>query len=94
MKRAIDETNRRRKIQSDYNKKYGIVPKSVKKDIRELLNTVDTAEKDAVSVKDKPVTTEEKIAEYTKLMKEAAKAMEYEIAAYYRDEIIKLKGEL
>ena len=94
MKRAIDETNRRRKIQSDYNEKYGIVPKSVKKDIRELLNTVDTDEKDAVSVKDKPVTTEEKIAEYTKLMKEAAKAMEYEIAAYYRDEIIKLKGEL
>ncbi len=93
MERAITETKRRRKIQSDYNKKHGIVPKSVKKDIRELLNTVAADSKEAQTTKTKKLTKEETIKEYTRLMKQAAQQMEFEIAAHYRDEIIRLKGE-
>ncbi len=94
MERAINETNRRRKIQDEYNQAHNIVPKSIKKDIRELLNTVDN--KDDKDKKDsgiKKLTKEEMIKEYTRLMKQAAQQMEFEIAAHYRDEIIRLKGE-
>ena len=93
MERAITETDRRRKIQSDYNKQHGIVPKSVKKDIRELLNTVASENQETAATKTKKLTKEETIKEYTRLMKQAAQQMEFEIAAHYRDEIIRLKGE-
>ena len=94
MERAIFETNRRRQIQADYNKANNIVPKSVKKDIRELLNTVATEnDNNTVQAKTKKLTKEETIKEYTRLMKQAAQQMEFEIAAHYRDEIIRLKGE-
>ncbi len=94
MERAISETNRRRKIQSEYNTAHNIVPKSIKKDIRELLNTVDKDEsKQNTTEKPKTLTKEETIKEYTRLMKQAAQQMEFEIAAHYRDEIIRLKGE-
>ena len=93
MERAITETERRRKIQSDYNKQHGIVPKSVKKDIRELLNTVASENQETAATKTKKLTKEETIKEYTRLMKQAAQQMEFEIAAHYRDEIIRLKGE-
>ncbi|MCI5970832.1 MAG: excinuclease ABC subunit UvrB [Oscillospiraceae bacterium] len=91
MKAAIDETNRRRKIQNDYNVKHNITPKSIKKDIRDVIQTVaqeSTQSKDAVK---KPISKEDKITALTSLMQAAAKNLEFEKAAKYRDEIEKLK---
>ncbi len=93
MERAITETNRRREIQDEYNKQNGIVPKSIKKDVRSVLEISKTenlpTEKGKLSKKDK----ERMIAEYTKQMKEAARLLEFEYAAMMRDKIAKLKGE-
>jgi len=90
MKRAIDETNRRRKLQMEYNEKHGIVPKTILKDIRSIIKTsvddVSEAETDT-----KPKTTEEQIAELTFLMQKAAQELDFENAARYRDEIKRLK---
>ena len=91
MKAAIDETNRRRKIQNDYNVKHNITPKSIKKDIRDVIQTVaqeSTQSKDAVK---NPISKEDKITALTSLMQAAAKNLEFEKAAKYRDEIEKLK---
>lgn len=91
MKAAIDETNRRRKIQNDYNVKHNITPKSIKKDIRDVIQTVaqeSTQSKDAVK---KSISKEDKITALTSLMQAAAKNLEFEKAAKYRDEIEKLK---
>jgi len=93
MERAITETERRRTIQQNYNKEHGITPKSVKKDIRSIIEiskkdeTVNGGKK--LSKKDK----ERMIAEYTKQMKEAARLLEFEYAAMMRDKIAKLRGE-
>jgi excinuclease ABC, B subunit len=93
MKRAIDETNRRRKIQQDYNEAHGIEPQTVVKAVREL---IEIGKKDAEEFKPLPKLPTEKIpkeekdrlvAELTKEMKEAAKALEFERAAYLRDRI-------
>ena len=93
MKRAIDETNRRRQIQQDYNKKHGIEPQTVKKAVRDL---IEIGKKEAETAKPMPKLPAEKlpkeekerlIAELTKEMKEAAKALEFERAAYLRDRI-------
>jgi excinuclease ABC subunit B len=93
MKRAIDETNRRRKIQQEYNEKHGIEPQTVKKAVRDL---IEIGKKEAEQMKPLPKLPTEKlpeeekqrlIAELTKEMKEAAKALEFERAAYLRDRI-------
>ncbi len=93
MKRAIDETNRRRTIQTEYNKAHGIEPQTVVKAVREL---IEIGKKDAESMKPLPKLPNEKlpkeekdrlIAELTKEMKEASKALEFERAAYLRDRI-------
>lgn len=93
MKRAIDETNRRRKIQQEYNEKHGIEPQTVKKAVRDL---IEIGKKEAEQMKPLPKIPTEKlpeeekqrlIAELTKEMKEAAKALEFERAAYLRDRI-------
>ena len=96
MQRAIDETNRRRAIQIEYNQKHGIVPKTVIKEIRDLVMTTDEDAKQShesqLGIED--MTVEQKIANLTKLMNDAASNLEFEKAAHYRDEITKLKGEL
>ena len=93
MERAIEETNRRRKIQDEYNKKHNITPKTIKKEVRSVLEISKTEDlpkqKGKLSAKDK----ERLIAEYTKQMKEAARLLEFEYAALMRDKIAKLKGE-
>ena len=96
MQRAIDETERRRKIQTAYNEKHGIIPKSVTKDIRNVIMNIDEAaeEKENTQHSHENLSPEEKIAQYTKLMEEAAANLEFELAAKYRDDIVKLKGEL
>lgn len=91
MERAISETNRRREIQQAYNEANGIVPKSVVKDVRDIIE-MSTKPDDAKSVKKMSKTEKEKlIAVLTSEMREAAKMLEFEHAAYLRDRIAKLK---
>ena len=95
MKAAIEETNRRRSIQDAYNKANGIVPKTVKKDIRELIE-ITRSEGEATGktgIKLTRAEREREIARLEKEMKAAARMMEYEYAAVLRDRIIELRGE-
>ncbi len=94
MRVAMDETARRREIQDDYNKAHGIVPKTVIKSVRDLIESSSpTAErKGRTGVKRTKVEKEKEIARLEKQMKEAAKMMEYEYAAVLRDQIIELRG--
>ena len=94
MRAAIDETARRREIQDAYNKAHGIVPKTIIKSVRDLIEiSSPTAErKGRTGVKMTKAEKEREIARLEKQMKEAAKMMEYEYAAVLRDQIIELRG--
>ena len=94
MRLAIDETKRRREIQDAYNKANGIVPKTVIKSVRDLIEiSSSTAERKGRSgVKMTKAEVEKEIAKLEKQMKEAARMMEYELAALLRDQIIELRG--
>ena len=94
MKFAIDETNRRRSIQDAYNQANGIVPKTVIKSVRDLIEiSSPTAERKGRSgIKMTKAEKEKEIARLEKQMKEAAKMMEFEYAAILRDQIIELRG--
>ena len=95
MRAAIDETQRRRTIQDAYNKAHGIVPKTIVKDVRELIeitqSEAEATRKDGVKMT--KVEREREIARLEKEMRAAAKMMEYEYAAVLRDRIIELRGE-
>ena len=95
MRAAIDETKRRREIQDAYNQAHGIVPKTVIKSIRDLIEiSSPTAERKGRSgVKMTKAEKEREIARLEKQMKEAARMMEYEYAAVLRDQIIELRGK-
>ena len=95
MQSAITETERRRKIQDDYNKRNGIVPKTVIKSVRDLIEiSSPTAErKGRTGVKMTKAEKEKEIIRLEKQMKEAARMMEYEYAAILRDQIIELRGK-
>ena len=93
MERAITETVRRRGIQEQYNKEHGIIPKTIKKDVRDVL---EITKKDTATGKKKKLTKKEKellIKDLTRQMKEAAKLLEFEHAAYLRDQIEELLDE-
>ena len=95
MRAAIDETERRRAIQDAYNKAHGIVPKTIIKDVRELIE-ITQAEGEAAKkngVKMTKAEREREIAKLEKEMRAAARMMEYEYAAVLRDRIIELRGE-
>lgn len=94
MRVAIDETERRRRIQDEYNRAHGIVPKTVIKSVRDLIEiSSPTAErKGRGGVKLTRAEKEKEIARLEKQMKEAARMMEYEYAALLRDQIIELRG--
>ena len=95
MKAAIDETERRRAIQDEYNKAHGIVPKTVIKSVRDLIEissaTGEGRRKDGVKMT--KVEREREISRLEKEMKEAARMMEFEYAAVLRDQIIELRGK-
>ncbi|MDO4467320.1 MAG: excinuclease ABC subunit UvrB [Bacillota bacterium] len=96
MKGAIDETNRRRKIQIAYNEEHGIVPKTIIKPIHEVVRSKETKEMTAKYMKKKKVTKKQKeqmIENITKEMKEAARTLDFERAAQLRDILFELKGE-
>ena len=90
----MDETARRREIQSAFNQAHGITPQTIIKPVRDLIEiSSPTAErKSRNGVKMTKAEKEREIARLEKQMKEAAKMMEYEYAAVLRDQIIELRG--
>ena len=95
MRACIDETERRRKKQMHYNEVHGIVPQTIKKDVRDILEISSAPEKAAKANGVKMTEREraELIAQLEEKMKKAAAMLEYEIAAQLRDEIISLRGK-
>lgn len=94
MRRAIDETERRRTIQMEYNKEHGIVPKTIIKNVHELIEISKDASKASEDASDKlsKKEKEELIRKLEKDMREASRMLEFEYAAILRDKIIKLRG--
>ncbi|WP_322201807.1 excinuclease ABC subunit UvrB [Acutalibacter intestini] len=94
MEYAITETERRRAIQEKYNADHGIVPKTIMKDVAEVLE-ISTHKEDGKKKKKHytPAERRELIEKYTKEMKAAAKLLEFEHAAYLRDKIKELEGQ-
>lgn len=96
MELAITETERRRALQMKFNEEHGIVPKTIKKDIRDVIE-ISTKEEVEYSARQKAKLskreTEALIDKLTKQMKEAAKMLEFEHAAFLRDKIAELRGE-
>ena len=96
MRRAIDETERRRGIQDAFNQAHGITPKTVIKSVRDLMSITageDTAEKRGEVQGLTKQQKAERIARLEKEMREAAKMLEFELAAALRDQIIELRGK-
>ncbi len=95
MERAITETNRRREIQMRYNEENGIVPRTITKQVSDILQITPTTER-ARDNKGKKLTRaerEQRIEQLTREMRHAAKLLEFEHAAWLRDEIEKLKKQ-
>ena len=100
MRKAIDETQRRRTIQMEYNEKHGITPITIKKKISDVIRASQVAEEEETYAQrllsGKPLTKEEKVTlleNLQKEMKDAAKALNFERAAELRDAILELKLE-
>ena len=98
MERAISETNRRRKIQQEYNEKHGLVPKTIIKEIRDVIE-IGAKEKKALSgyvngeKKLSRLERDRLIEQLSAEMKEAARKLEFEQAAYIRDRIKELRNQ-
>ena len=91
MERAITETERRRSIQEKYNKEHGIVPKTVMKDVRDIIEIGTKVKNEKPVSKMSRLEREAEIKRLTAEMKQAAKILEFEHAAYLRDKINKLR---
>ena len=95
MQRAIHETMRRRDKQDQYNKQHGIVPKTIIKNVRDVID-LSSKESKEFDINEKQLTKQQRLVLIDKLerqMKEAAKMLEFEYAAQLRDRIIKLRGK-
>ena len=93
MQQAIDETARRRKIQEEYNKEHGIIPQTIKKEIREVISNTDTKE----SRSKKKLTKKEiarNIENVEEEMREAARNLDFERAMELRDILFEMKSNL
>ncbi len=91
MKGAIDETNRRREIQSRYNTEHGITPEGIKKRVADIIEIGKKAERTVEKKKLTKLEREKLISELTAEMRAAAKTLEFERAAYLRDRINELR---
>ena len=90
MQRAIDETNRRRKIQQEYNKKHGITPKTIIKEVKDTLTiSKKLSDKDSLSEKERKEQIKQIEAELEKVVKD----LDFEKAIILRDRLLELKGE-
>lgn len=97
MRLAMDETARRREAQDAYNKAHGIVPQTIKKDIRAILEVsraVTDTDDYAAPKQMTQAELRERIAKLEKLMKKAAQQLEFELAASIRDELVELRGKV
>ncbi len=95
MRRAIDETNRRREIQKKYNNEHGIVPKTIKKSVSEVIEaTKSVLDTKIESQKQSTETVRRSITELTAEMRKAAELLQFELAAQLRDEIKRLEEQL
>ena len=95
MRAAITETERRRKKQDAYNKAHGIVPQTIRKSVRKVLEISHSAEEEKTTAHRKLTDAEREatIRRLEKEMKEASKMLEFEYAALLRDQIIELRGQ-
>ena len=95
MRAAMDETERRREKQDAYNKAHGIVPQTIRKDVRKVLEISKDAQQEQQASRRKLTDAEREatIRRLEKEMKEASKMLEFEYAALLRDQIIALRGE-
>ncbi|HEY4689839.1 MAG TPA: excinuclease ABC subunit UvrB [Anaerolineae bacterium] len=98
MRRAIDETNRRREVQTRYNQEHGIVPASIVKAVRDLTDSIRVAAEDKAEYRVSRTMPKDELArlikELEKQMKAAAKELEFEKAALLRDQIMELRQQL
>lgn len=101
MKRAIDETNRRRETQEEYNEAHHITPKTIYKEQRQLIKLTKIAEEDITddysdnAIKKRTEKELQKMAkDLEKRMAAAAKDLDFELAAELRDRLIVIKGQL
>ena len=96
MRRAMDETERRRQIQDDYNKAHGIIPQTIRKDVREIIEISKKDEESARRRGKRKLSERERDEEIRKLekqMQEASRMLEFEYAAILRDRLIELRKE-
>jgi excinuclease ABC subunit B len=97
MQRAVEVTLRRRQLQMEYNEIHGIVPQTIKKGIRSIIEATKAAEEGAKYTADKKGLSKDEqtrlLKRLEKEMQAAAKALEFEQAAYLRDIIIQLKSK-
>ena len=107
MERAINETNRRRKIQQEYNEAHGITPQTIKKSVRDMIDLKDREKEELSRSASKAKRLEDKLENAEKLgqkdkskliedlsaeMQKAAKQLDFERAAYLRDKVKRLRG--
>ncbi|MEO2263665.1 excinuclease ABC subunit UvrB [Dorea sp. YH-dor228] len=99
MRQAIDETERRRKVQMAYNEEHGITPKTIQKSVRDLIAVSKKVAAEEIRMEKDPESMSEKeleklIKELSKQMKKAATELNFEAAAELRDKIVELKQQL
>ena len=99
MRVAIEETERRRKIQQEYNEEHGITPTTIQKSVRDLISVSKKVAKEEMNFKKDPESMskaelEKLIADIQKKMQKAAADLNFEAAAEYRDKMIELKNML
>jgi len=97
MRRAIEETERRRRIQEEYNERHGVEPEGISKAIRDITERVKQVAEDKGEYNTGDIPREELarlIKDFEKQMKEAAKGLEFEKAALLRDRVVELRREL
>lgn len=99
MKAAIDETMRRRAIQQKYNEENHITPTTIKKSVRQIMSvSKEIAHAEKIALRDEADPDPEELSklsvEYEKKMKEAASALNFEVAAEYRDRMIEIKNQM